>query len=243
MGLPHCRKCAKSGSKQMLRSALRQPPLGILKKKIKREFFILGGVGSILMAVASCLIGYYMLYLVHNLLFAQNLEWFVMASVLMSVGLVLTGLGCYGFYYNLGVTQGLIASVLMIISALFFPISIIFSVASMDAGFSIGPEYAVGVMSVGISLILMGAAFSRVCYIVAPGKLESLAGKLNVIVGLIFITVLFAIFFGLAYFALIIASLISAVMFLKIQIPREISTPLSGSTKKEEEISLKGVGE
>jgi hypothetical protein len=159
------------------------------------------------------------------------------------VGLVLTGIGCYGFYYNLGMTVGLIASVLMVITALFFPISIMFSVGDLDAGFYIGPEYAVGVMSIGISLILMGAAFSRVSYIVMPGNLASQAGVINIIVGCIFCSVIFAIFFGLAYFALIIASLISAVTFLKMQIPRELSPPPSGSTKKEEEISLKGVGE
>ena len=243
MGVPHCRMCAKLISRQMVMSAKRQPPVAIPRSTIRRELFILGGIGGVIIAIGACVMGYYMLYLVHNLLFAQNLEWFVIASVIVAVGLVLTGIGCYGFYYNLGTSIGLVASVLLVVSALFFPVSIIFAVAALGHGYSIGPEYAVGVVTLGISLILTGVTFSKVKYHITTGNLAQQAAIINIIVGCIFCSVIFAIFFGLAYFALIIASLISAVTFLKMQIPRDISTPPSGSTKKEEEVSLKDVGE
>ena len=243
MGMPHCRYCAKLITKQMIMSARRRPPVVISRSTIRREFFILGGIGSILMAIGAGLIGYYMLFLVHNLLFVQNLEWFILASVVLAVGLVLTAFGCYGFYYNLGSSIGLVASVLLVVSALFFPISIIFAMVDLEHGYSIGPEYAVGVISLGISLILLGVTFSRARYHIIPGNLASQAALINSMVGCIFCSVIFAIFFGLAYFALIIASLISAVTFLKIQIPREISTHPSGSPKKEAEIALKDAGE
>jgi len=243
MGMPHCRMCAKLITRQMVVTAKRPPPVAIPRNTSRMEFFILGGIGAIIIAIGTCVMGYYMLYLVHNLLFAQNLEWFVIASVIVAVGFVLTGIGCYGFYYNFGTSYGLVASVLLVVSALFFPVSILFAMVDLDAGYYIGPEYAVGVLSIGVSLILLGVTFSKVRYHITPGNLAQQAGVINIIVGCIFCSVIFAIFFGLAYFALIISSLISAVTFLKIQIPREIPTPPSTSAKDNEGNSLKGVGE
>lgn len=225
MGMPHCRPCAKMIGRQMVMSARRTPPVIIPRSTPRMEFFILGGIGCIIMAAGACILGYYILYLVHNLLFAQELEWFVLASVILSVGLVLTGIGCYGFYYNLRATTGLVASVILVISALFFPVSIIFAMVDLDAGYYIGPEYAVGVVSIGVALILLGVTFSKARYHITAGHLAVQAAVINIIVGCIFCTVIFAIFFGLSYFAMIIASLVSAVTFLKIDIPRDATTP------------------
>lgn len=235
MGTLHCRWCTKSirkraklARKQMVMSARRRPPVIIPRKNQREDFFLLGGIGAVLMAAAGGIMGYYMLYHVHGQLYAQALEWFVIASIILSMGLVLAGIGCYGFYYNLRTSVGLVASVFLLVSAVFFPVSVLFAVVDLEHGYYIGPEYAGGVFSIGISLILLGATFSKVRYHITAGKMAEQAAFFNVVVGSIFCTVFLAIFFGLAFFVLIISSLISAVTFFRTHTSSEktIASPL-----------------
>lgn len=219
MGMPHCTTCAGMMKKQLI-STGRTPLIPIIPKgRPKKEFFIFGGIGALINTIAAFLVGYYLLYLIHRVGFAQDIIWFYLVVILFSFGLALIGVGCYGFHWNYGAYEGLTSCVFMIIASVLFPAAVIFGVRERDHGYTFELIYALGSVILGVALLQLGSMFLKSSDSPVSPPVTGPAGTFVQIVGVLFVIVFPALFFGLVYFISIAAFILAGLTFFRMQPP------------------------
>jgi hypothetical protein len=219
LNVPHCKECAEwmlfqlaSASKMLFRMPV---PRGIPS----RSYFIIGGIGTIIMSIGALVLGIY--FFINFGYYGYRDGDFILlfiGSGLLLFGLILTGIGFFGFYKNYSSFMGLISFVFSIIGSVIY---VAFTIFSINRGYGsyIGPEYIGAAVIIGICLILMGITFLLVKDFTMVKNLSSATGIYTLIVAGLFCSVFLVLVFGIAWFLLIVACPLMAMVFFLARLP------------------------
>ncbi len=220
MNVPHCKECAEWILFQTLSAIKTQFPLPIPRGTPRRDYFIVGGIGSIITLIFAFFIGYFFFY--NFSFYGYYMDDFTMLFALgcfFTCGLIATALGFYGFYHNYGSIMGLVTFVFSLICSAIFIISLYMAVFDSRFGGSFGAEYIISAISVGVCLGLMGVTLLIVKNFTMQSTLSAAAGIFTILVAILFGSIFMALFFGIAWFLLMVACLLIAVMFFLAKLP------------------------
>jgi hypothetical protein len=198
----------------------------------RRELFIWGGSGSIILTIAAVCIGFFMI--------SENLSnrlgypwWFVIWSAIFSVGLFATSIGFYGFFRNYGSTLGLVTYIILVISSFIFIFSVIFSVhyypyepggwGSEPAGrYSIEIEFIGAIEILGICLALMGFTFIMLRHIIMVEDMPVTVGIFNIIIALCFCSIILVVILEVVWILLAVACFLTSLVFFSAKLPPKL---------------------
>lgn len=220
MNVPHCKDCAEWIFYQVMRSSRSLFSVPIPRGEPVKKYFVIGGIGALTMVVGALLIGIFFLanfsfYGFNN----SGFYWLLFTGTgLLAGGLILTGVGFFGFYKNYGSFMGFITFVFADISSFIFISFTLFSISN-PYGYFVGPEYIGAAVIVGICLVLMGVTLLLIKNYTMVRNLTLAAGIFTIIVASLFCSVILALFFGIAWFMLIAASILMAVVFFLAKLP------------------------
>lgn len=221
--VPHCKECVEWIILQMGRFPQRPMRMPMLRGVPRREFFMAGFVGALIMMIAAA--GNWFVLFGGDLSYNPYLWTFIIMNVLFSVSLAITSVGFYGFYRNYGVILGLMSFVFLMIASIIFLGLSIFSVGepSMDPyeDYSlIKPEFFIpAVILVGVSIVLMGVTLILVEDYTMLRDLSKATGFYNIMIASLFIIPFFTVDGGFGWLALVIGCILMAMVFFKAKLP------------------------
>jgi hypothetical protein len=224
MNIPHCKDCAEWIFYNVMKSSRSLFSVPIPKGQPIRKYFVIGGIGALTMVVGALLIG---IFFMANFSFFgsdnSGFYWLLFAGTgLLAGGLIVTGVGFFGFYRNYGSFMGLITFIFADITSFIFISFTIFSISG-PYGYFIGPEYIGAAVIVGICLVLMGVSLLLIKNYTMVRNLTLATGIFTLVVAALFCSVFTAMFFGIAWFTLVAAGILMAVVFFLAKLPPRYS--------------------
>jgi hypothetical protein len=242
--MPHCKECTqnmvqsmqilsprklrKLAKKRRLKAMERAEPKG----KPNRDFFIIGGVGSIIISIATFAIGW-SFSVPRHVGFGSYPLWLVQYIVLFAVGMAITVFGFYGLYRNYGTAWGIVASTFCAIGSFWIPL-LVYTSIHMPRGwgddavrYSLKIQFGFALLIIGTCLVFMGIALINVKNITRERVLTFTSGLLNIVVAVLFFIIFPASTMGIAWFGFSSSSIIMAFVFISAKLdtagPPELS--------------------
>lgn len=206
--IPHCKTCAEWLFSQMVHSPFALMGIPHPKGRPRREYFIVGGIGALILMVTFLAIGY-----------RGGFIWydapFIPMFILFSIGFGALGIGFIGFFRNYGSIIGLISGVMVLIC------SFLMFISTLDLGIgSYNDWIALLFLFMVITFAFMGITLVVVSYHTMVQGLSKLAG-ISIIFAAIFFTFLIGDFWlGMGFVSLAIASLPTALTFFLAKLSR-----------------------
>lgn len=226
LSIPHCKECAEQIIARMATFARKKPPkIPVSRGTPKREYFILGAIGALIMVIGAGYLGYFTWEADYSM--RSYPASLIIYSAFFSIGLLIIAFGFYGFYKNYGSIMGLVSSVFLWINSVLFLPLIIFSVEETSYSYWHNQyEYRIevwyfisAIVLFGICLALMGACLLTVKNYMMTSRLSKSAGILNIADSFLFVSILSAVISGIAWFVLIVACALMAFIFLTARLP------------------------
>jgi hypothetical protein len=218
MNMVHCKECAEYLFYQLMSSQHAPPKLPVSRGPPNRKMFAFGGIGAMILLVVGPLIGLFML-IGQTWSTMSEYPWqLILLAVSFSLGLALSGIGFYGFYRNYGSIMGLVSCVFLIVTAFITPVSTFFSIQESEdwdggTSYRIGLEIIPSFVIIGICLILMGTTLVLVRNYTMNRNLSTASGIVSFFVAGLFLTIFPAIFLGIAWFLIMVPSILIALVF------------------------------
>lgn len=250
--MPHCKECTQSlvlhMSKLPKRRFRKQLPrkrrLRAMKKanptgRLNRSFFIMGGVGSIIIAITTFFLGW-SFSMPRHIHFGSYPWWLVQYNILMAIGMTITSFGFYGLYRNYGTLWGLITSTFLVIGSIFVSFLVFYSIHELqwwewdDVSYGLDIEFGFALIIIAMCLVLMGIVLLNVKNLTGVRILSMISGIINIGVSFLFFSIFPGSINGIAWFGFSASSIIMAVVFFSAKLyPEEdeesIPAPLSSS--------------
>jgi hypothetical protein len=220
--LPRRRFRKNLPKKRRLRAMQKANPTG----RLNRIFFILGGIGTLIIAIVTFFLGWSFSIPRHNS-FGSYPWWLVFNSLLMVVGMTITSFGFYGFYRNYGTLWGLITSTVLVIGSFFVFFLVFYSIHEMqwwqweNVRFGLDIEFGFALLVIAFCLVLMGVVLLNVKNLSGVKTLSAISGTLNIVVSLLFFSIFPASRIGIAWFGFSASSIIMAVVFFSAKLYSE----------------------
>jgi hypothetical protein len=227
--MPHCKECtenlvlhmSKLPKRRFRKNLPRKRRLKAMKKayptgRLNRNFFIIGSIGSLLIAITTFFLGW-SFSIPRDISFSSYPWWLIQLSILTSIGMIITAFGFYGFYRNYGTTLGLITSISLMIGSFWLPFFIFNSILDIswweETPFRLGVMFSGAIYTIGMCLVLMGAVLLNVKNITGARILSKTAGVAGIGSSLLFFAITPAHVAGVAWFAFSASSIIMALVF------------------------------
>lgn len=240
--MPHCKECTQNMvhnmpilSPRKLRKQLRKRrrlkamESAVPKGRPNRDFFIAGGVGSIIVAIATFAMGWSFSVPMHDS-FGSYPHWLVGYIILYAIGTAITGVGFYGLYRNYGSVWGIIASTFCVIGTLWVPLLVYSSIhtvnrwASDTVRYGLKIQFGFALLIIGTCLVLTGIALFNVKNLTGVRILSKTAGLLNILVSLLFFLIWPASTTGIAWFGFCSSGIIMTMLFFSARVETETSS-------------------
>jgi hypothetical protein len=184
------------------------------KGKSKKIFFNIGGIGALISAIVSGILGFLYIYYVFGYGYDDYRYFLPILSFALLISISVTSVGFYGYYWNYGRDSGLVSCILMIISG------VIYAILSLVASLF----YYIVIIYIVIGFIMLGIASATMAWANIDSRdMFDLKTSLNITVILLGISallfwIILPMLFGLGWFVFTVAFLFQALLFSRANI-------------------------